>query len=232
MGKFKRLKRKDWFSAISDFLSIPYEEVELKIEKGPDLVAEDWNTTPHKTDEEIKKFYQTNENYIFDLVGWHLWGPKKEMDKDIFKMVKKPAGPVLDFGCGVGFIGINLALRGHDVTLMDYDNPPLKFAKFMIERIGCHCEVVTLEELETVFPKLEHKFNYIICMDVLEHASKPIEVSKNLLRLVSKNGQIIMTAPFGETEDHPMHMDVTDDARESVKMIQSHLLLPGKRNEV
>lgn len=222
--KIKRIKKSKWYELISEFFDIPISWVPPLIKAGPDMVAEEWNAVNPQSDEEIELFYQSNKSYIFDLIGWHLWGPKKAQDKEFMKRIKKP-GTVLDYGCGAGFLALNLARKGHKVTLMDFDNPPFKFAKFVAEKLNIKCDFVTLEELEKNITHFEKQFDYILCLDVLEHVPFPLKVCANINKLSSKNGKVLMNAPFGKTEDHPMHLELSEEALEGIKLIANKIIV-------
>lgn len=222
--KKRKIKKAQWFELISEFFDIPLSWVEPLIKAGPDMVADDWNQLNPQTPEEIESFYYKNKTYVFDLIGWHLWGPKKAQDKEFMNRIKKP-GKVLDYGCGAGFISLNLARKGHDVTLMDFDNPPFKFAKFVAEKLELKCEFITVNEMEENIELQTGTFDYILCLDVLEHAPNPLKICQNINTLLHKNGKVLMTAPFGKTEDHPMHLELNDEAKEGIKLIANKVII-------
>lgn len=222
--KKRKIKKTQWFEFISEYLDIPLSWVEPLIKAGPDLVAADWNAINPQTDQEIEAFYKSNKSYIFDLIGWHLWGPKKGEDKEFMKRIKKP-GKVLDYGCGAGFLALNLARKGHKVTLMDFDNPPFRFAMFVAEQLELDCEFVTVKHVEENFADYENNFEYILCLDVLEHAPKPLKICQNINKLLSKNGKVLINAPFGKTEDHPMHLELSEKAKEGIRLIANKIIV-------
>jgi 2-polyprenyl-3-methyl-5-hydroxy-6-metoxy-1,4-benzoquinol methylase len=182
------------------------------------------------TPERITAFYKQTTNYIYELAEWHLFVPnKRESDVALFDSMRtKHPKNILDFGGGVGLLAIPLARAGHDVTLADLDSTTLKFAVFRAERHNVHLKIWK-SDVEAAPP--DAKYDVIMCMDVLEHLPKDIlhDVVDKLVKLKHPGTEIIISAPFGRTAVHPMHIDLSDDTKQQVERLRTALPDDAKR---
>jgi 2-polyprenyl-3-methyl-5-hydroxy-6-metoxy-1,4-benzoquinol methylase len=176
------------------------------------------------TPDRINAFYKQTTNYIYELAQWHLFVPaKRESDVALFDDLRtKAPRNILDFGGGVGLLAIPLARAGLDVTLADLDSTTLGFAVFRAERRGVKLKIWK-SDVEPAPP--DKKYDVILCMDVLEHLPKDIlhDVVDKLVKLKHDRTEIIISAPFGRTSVHPMHMDLSDDTKQQIERLRTAL---------
>jgi 2-polyprenyl-3-methyl-5-hydroxy-6-metoxy-1,4-benzoquinol methylase len=210
------------------FTKTTREQVREQMKKGSGPLKDEWNTWEQKgamTPDRIKAFYKQTKNYIYELAEWHLFVPgKRESDLALFEdmRTKYKAKNVLDFGGGTGLLAIPLARAGLDVTLADLDSTTLEFAQFRAKRHGVPLKVWK-SDVEAAPP--DAKYDVIMCMDVLEHLPKDVlhDIVDKLIQLKHAGTQIIISAPFGRTAVHPMHMDLSDDTKEQVNRLRTQL---------
>ena len=185
---------------------------------------ESWEAEGPMTEERIKAFYKQTTNYIYELGEWHLFVPnKRESDMALVAdMKKKQPKNILDFGGGVGLMAFPLARAGFDVTLADLDGTSLDFAKFRAQRHGDKMKFWK-SDVEPMPP--DKKYDVIMCLDVLEHLPKETlhEIVDKLVKLKHAKTEIIISAPFGRTAVHPMHIDLTDDTKQQVERLQTEV---------
>lgn len=95
------------------------------------------------------------------------------------------AGKLLDLGCGK--VPLYEAYRGHvtDNICVDWENTPHKN-----EYLDLQCD------LTATLPFADGEFDTIILSDVLEHLPQPEKLWKEISRLLSANGKILMNVPF------------------------------------
>jgi len=186
---------------------------------------ETWEKQEPMTPERIKAFYKQTENYIYELGEWHLWSAdKRKSDIALVEDItaKYHAKNVLDFGGGVGLNAIPLARAGVDVTLADLDSTTLRFAAFRAQRHGIPLKIWK-SDVEAAPP--DKSYDVILVLDVLEHLPKDEldGVVDKLIKLKHPGTQVIISAPFGRTAQHPMHLDADDHTKQQVQRLQTEL---------
>ncbi len=95
---------------------------------------------------------------------------------------------VLDVGTSTGFLGRELAKRGHQLFGIEKDpHQASQAANFY-----CHLLVADAETL----PQLPGApFDVILCGDVLEHLREPLAVLKHLASSLRPGGRLLVTVP-------------------------------------
>jgi 2-polyprenyl-3-methyl-5-hydroxy-6-metoxy-1,4-benzoquinol methylase len=209
------------------FSHTTHDQVRERMKKGSAPLKDEWNSWESQgamTPARINAFYKQTTNYIYELAEWHLFVPnKRASDLALFDdMRKKQPKNILDFGGGVGLLAIPLARAGFDVTLADLDSTTLNFALFRAERRGVHLKVWK-SDVDKAPP--DKKYDVIMCMDVLEHLPKGIlhDVVDKLIKLKHAKTEIMISAPFGRTAVHPMHMDLSDDTKQQIDRLRTAL---------
>ena len=218
-------EQEEYVEDVMAFAHSTHDEVRARMKKGSDPLKDEWNTWEKQgamTPERIKAFYKQTTNYIYELAEWHLFVPsKRESDVALFEdMRTKQPKNILDFGGGVGLLALPLARAGLDVTLADLDSTTLNFALFRAEHRGIHLKVWK-SDIEAAPP--DKKYDVIMCMDVLEHLPKDVlhDVVDKLVKLKHARTEIIISAPFGRTAVHPMHMDLSDDTKQQIARLRT-----------
>jgi len=217
----------EYVEDIMAFTKTTREQVRDRMKKGSEPLKDEWNDWEKKgkmTEDRIKAFYKQTANYIYELGEWHLFVPnKRESDMALVAEMKQKAPKnILDFGGGTGLIALPLARAGLDVTLADLDGTSLDFAKFRADRRGTKIKIWK-SDVEPMPP--DQKYDVIMAMDVLEHLPKETlhEIVDKLVKLKHAKTEIIISAPFGRTAVHPMHIDLTDDTKAQVERLKTEL---------
>lgn len=220
----------EYVEDVMAFSHTTHDQVRARMKLGSNPLKDEWNaweTQGPMTPDRIKAFYKQTTNYIYELAEWHLFVPsKRESDVALFEdMRTKQPRNILDFGGGVGLLAIPLARAGHDVTLADLDSTTLGFAVFRAERHGVKLKVWK-SDVEPAPP--DRTYDVIMCMDVLEHLPKDVlhDVVDKLVKLKHAGTEIIISAPFGRTSVHPMHMDLSDDTKQQIARLRTALPEP------
>jgi 2-polyprenyl-3-methyl-5-hydroxy-6-metoxy-1,4-benzoquinol methylase len=222
--------QEDYVADVMAFAHSTHDEVRERMKKGSSPLKDEWNRWEHEapmTPDRIKAFYKQTTNYIYELAEWHLFVPgKRESDLALFEDMRTKYKPkhILDFGGGVGLLALPLARAGFDVTLADLDSTTLEFAMFRAARHGIKLKIWK-SDVEPAPP--DPKYDVIMCMDVLEHLPREVlhDVVDKLIKLKHPGTQIIISAPFGRTAVHPMHMDLSEDTKQQVERLGT--ALPG-----
>lgn len=202
---------------LHQFMGLDYDSVHLLMNNGNRLVREEWIKKKPKTIKEIHNFYKTCDAYLWDQAEY-----KVETKFDIFvlnsikeytKKTNKKIKTILDFGCGIGQMGLILALDGFDVTFCDFENSlPFEFLKWRIKKYGLDCDTIPIKSLN----EKSGKWDLIICLDVIEHI--PTSELKSLHILFPKISSNLYLNDAGyETEKNPMHLRLTKKRWEIIK---------------
>ena len=217
----------EYVEDVMAFTNTTRDQVRDRMKKGSEPLKDEWNEWEKQgpmTEERIKAFYKQTANYIYELGEWHLFVPnKRESDLALVEEMKKLAPKnILDFGGGVGLMAVLLSRAGFDVTLADLDGTSLDFAKFRAQRHGDKLEFWK-SDVEPMPP--DKKYDVILALDVLEHLPKDTlhEVVDKLVKLKHAKTEIVISAPFGRTAVHPMHIDLTEDTKQQVERLKTEV---------
>jgi 2-polyprenyl-3-methyl-5-hydroxy-6-metoxy-1,4-benzoquinol methylase len=108
----------------------------------------------------------------------------------LFGLVSQlPRGKLLDVGCGVGNIGAKLGELGFQVTGIDHSAKAVNLAR---ER-GLEAEVCDLDSEKLTYG--DETFDVVWAGDVIEHVFDPINLLKQLNRVLKKGGCLCLSVP-------------------------------------
>jgi 2-polyprenyl-3-methyl-5-hydroxy-6-metoxy-1,4-benzoquinol methylase len=115
----------------------------------------------------------------------------------MFKKMRLVTGAVtggralLDFGCGQGELLRRLVDRFDRVTGVDVTDKALELSR---ERLAGSTKA-SLYKYEDHMPGMEGGFDWVTCLDVLEHVKDPGTVLNELNGLMARGGGLIVTVP-------------------------------------
>lgn len=204
---------------LSEFTGLSIEKVSERCYISTELVANQYRENIIKTNENPKKFYKENKDYIFDLTNWHIQ-QRRIFDTNIIDEIKNrypSAKKILDFGSGCGQNAIMLAEAGYDTSMTDYDGYTSEFARFRAKKRGLNIKFYDVEM------PIQDKFDIILVFDVLEHIKdEEFEKTIHLLKSLKQDGgKILTTISFGTQGGlHPMHYDSSPEKIRLIKMLE------------
>lgn len=99
-------------------------------------------------------------------------------------------GSILDVGCAQGTLGLLLASRGYDVTLLDIRAGHIAYAKERHRRGNVTFVVGQLGQTRFAAP-----FDLVIFSEVLEHLRTPSLVLGEMHRHLKREGLLLLTTP-------------------------------------
>jgi len=98
---------------------------------------------------------------------------------------------ILDVGCGFGFLAIELAKRGFESFGIDFSPELISSAKKIALKQKYKTKFI-VADLTQKLPFKENSFDVIILMNVIHHFWKFEVILKQLIKLLKKNGSIII----------------------------------------
>lgn len=199
---------------LSDFTGFTEADTVDKLVKGPLLVRDDWINAWPTTESEIRGFYSTNSNYLYDLTVANMQDDWIRQNAVIVGYAKaKDYDSILDFGCGIAQPLIELAESGKNVFGVDWSTPNREYVKRRFA--SRNIKVSISEEME------EREYDFVICTDVLEHSIDPPEIMRRFLNHIRKGGAVAFTVRLFREDDylHPMHLAINKDKRGEIEEV-------------
>jgi ubiquinone/menaquinone biosynthesis C-methylase UbiE len=109
----------------------------------------------------------------------------KTHDKVIGMMDKEPRGRVLDVPTGTGILAERLRKMGFEVSCCDI-NPSFFSVPDLKVEIG---------DLNQSLPYANNSFDYLICLEGIEHTENPSNAIREFQRILKKGGRIFISTP-------------------------------------
>ncbi|MDZ4666336.1 MAG: methyltransferase domain-containing protein [bacterium] len=99
---------------------------------------------------------------------------------------------VLDIGCGNGNISLALGSLGYHVTGVDIDQKSIDTASSRNTFSNVKFEVLDANSFA-----MNDAFDAVVCSEVLEHLTKPYELTESIYRILRPGGVFVATVPNG-----------------------------------
>jgi 2-polyprenyl-3-methyl-5-hydroxy-6-metoxy-1,4-benzoquinol methylase len=174
----------------------------------PAAMALAWEEVDPRTPAEIRDFYSKTDTYLWELMAWnssraysgHL--TSVERLANLFPPGSHPRA--LDYGSGVGTVGLRLAELGYEVTLADVPGSTFEFARERLRRGGSRFDILEIQDDVPSLPV--QAWDIIVSFDVLEHVVAPKDVTKALVGALAPRGGAALVASFGGADGYPLHL--------------------------
>ena len=112
---------------LAEYLGEAPATVAAACEAGAESVAQEWKARQlgkESPPAEVVEFYRTTKSYLFDLTTFNAEYPHIATLEALVAMAKgRGLKQVLDFGSGIGSVGLFFALNGMEVALADVSEP-------------------------------------------------------------------------------------------------------------
>lgn len=121
--------------------------------------------------------------------------PRESLDIILNKTIKrlKKKSTVLDVGCGTGFFGFEITRLGHKVFGIDASKNIIDYAKTK-KKANSNSVLLTLGNAEQL-PFKEGSFDVCFCGVILHHLPDIYKISKEMFRVLKKDGFIFGVEP-------------------------------------
>jgi ubiquinone/menaquinone biosynthesis C-methylase UbiE len=106
-------------------------------------------------------------------------------DKVFDMMEKEPRGKVLDVPTGTGVLAGRLKRIGFEVSCCDINSSYFSIPDLTID-IG---------DLNKTLPYTDHSFDYLICLDGIEHTENPFNTIREFRRILKGGGKLFLSIP-------------------------------------
>ena len=119
------------------------------------------------------------------------------IDKIISISIKNKKNKVLEIGCGTGFLSLELARNGLDVTGIDVSPASINIAELSKKKnkIKSNFGKLNYHVMDAAKELLKEKYDIIIFFRSLHHFPYFEELFKNLIKMSNKNTQLIICEP-------------------------------------
>ncbi len=194
----------------SEYLGLPYDEVERRVESSATDFPEEWQrlVADPRDSEQVVRFYNESRTELFEQIAWHAADSIHHRSAVCADLVSPlPGRDFLDYGSGIGSNALVFGLAGFNVTLADVADPLRNFARWRCERRGIAVRTIDLKH-DAPEPR---RYDVITCFDVLEHVPDPMAALRSIRDALRPGGIFFVYAPFGHDPDRPQHI-VHDDA--------------------
>ena len=145
--------------------------------------------------DELVRFYQETDSFLYELVLWNLNGLKIWMRRGVERFLARRGArslSVLTVGDGLGFDSLQFVRDGHRVTYFELPGKSERFARRVFADAGVDVAIITDPD---EIPKCT--FDAVVCLDVLEHVPDPPEYVRTIGGYLRPGGVFVVNAPFG-----------------------------------
>ena len=106
-------------------------------------------------------------------------------EKVLSLLEKEPKGRVLDAPAGEGFASVRLDRLGFEVYALDIEEKQFKPKNIKFEKA----------DLNDTLPYSDSFFDYVVCIEGIEHIENPNHLIREFKRILKKGGKLIITTP-------------------------------------
>jgi ubiquinone/menaquinone biosynthesis C-methylase UbiE len=106
-------------------------------------------------------------------------------DKVVAMMEREPRGKVLDVPTGTGILADRLRRIGFEVSCCD-----ISPSYFSIPDLS-----IVIGDLNKTLPYSDYSFDYLICLDGIEHTENPFNTLREFRRVLKEGGKLFLSIP-------------------------------------
>jgi SAM-dependent methyltransferase len=176
---------------------------------SPDELAQEWRLMSPSQPAEILEFYANTEGYVWELFAWHgsaaYNAHRRRIDTLASRWPSTTHARALDYGAGIGTAALELAARGHRVTLAEVRGRTFEVAQARFAGRGLAVDLISVTTDAPALPA--ESWDVAICFDVLEHVPDPAATARGLVRSVRPDGGLAIVTAFElQGAMYPQHL--------------------------
>ena len=175
-----------------------------------------------------QRLYRTSRAYLYNLTVFAISGTKLPYLEALLYHLPRGAS-LLDYGCGIGSVGLMLLEAGYRVSFADFSYPSTAYLRWRLQRRGFGAPVYDLDR-----DSVPGDFDAAYAFDVIEHVEDPFEllaametrarvVAVNLLEQDPADTSLHRTLPIAELIAHTARRRLLAYSRHHDR--RSHLLI-------
>jgi len=210
-GQIDTWLRAEIVAELAAYLNQPVEWVESRCRTAAAELAQAWCEAAPATAADVAAFYRQADAYLYDLTWWHTLS---EDDSALIQVealetaLAYRARSALDFGSGIGSLGLLMARHGLSMTLAEI-NPRLNdYARWRFDRRGLKAQFLDLPASGalTDVSLVRESFDLISAVDVFEHLPDPRAALAALSAALRPGGALFIHLPSAPDPARPMHL--------------------------
>ncbi len=154
----------------------------------------EWQLQPYEWSEKLIEFYRSTDAFLFETLMWNRHPLKNAMRDWIGKwLYREHSNPVriLTYGDGLGIDSLYCALAGHQVDYYEVSERCVEFSRRLAKRLGVELNVIRNQHEISC-----SSYDYVVCLDVLEHVPDPPQIVAEIASYLKPGGRLIVHAPF------------------------------------
>jgi len=137
---------------------------------------------------------ENHKKYQERVKLFHEFGYDVAKERDfIIEKAQPIKGEILELGTGKGYFTVSLAQRGHHFTTVDISKEEQKFAHMNIQYLGLESQVSFVIDDAEKLRFRDGSFDIAFAINLIHHLDQPFKVVDELIRVVSKEGKIILS---------------------------------------
>jgi 2-polyprenyl-3-methyl-5-hydroxy-6-metoxy-1,4-benzoquinol methylase len=213
---FAGYSKEEAITWLSEFLDIPKELAEEKIDKGNAHMAGDYwlgkFSKKEVTEKQNTEFYKdpyVGHLYLIELIHWNQT-PVFHQIKQLFMGLRNMK--VLEIGAGIGSLAIQLAVQKCDVTAAEINEVLYEFSKYRVDfvRKKITTELGNINIVKDEWTKEpDNTYDAVVSVDTFEHltATQAKQMLKDISRVIKPGGNLFYHANFSQQDLYPMHFN-------------------------
>ena len=192
---------------LAEYLGEDPAAVSDRCATGQHLVAEEWKSSGLEKGSDpksLEQFYSASRGYLTAFGAQYPNVP--ELEFLARAAAKARFETYLDFGSGIGSVGIFSARRGLEVTLADISPHLLEYAAWRFKRRGLKVNTIDLRSAKLP----EDGFQLVTALDVVEHLPDPRAFVRSIAASTKRGGLFAFNVSSAASQ-YPQHITSYED---------------------